>query len=256
MQKQTVAKRKTSAVSTEVIDMTADAGKGLEGADKDSYAMPFLVVLQGLSPQIVNGMEGAKPGMFINTITEEVSKEVLIIPCAFQRSFLRWAPRDDGGGFKGSYSPVEVEGGQLEGLHKDDDTGLPMIGDDSLSDTRIHYVLLQNAKGSWKPAVLSLSRTQLKKSKRFMSLIAGIELPHPDDPEATYNPASYSHSYRLTTVKEENNKGSWHGIAIEISDLIADPKLYAEARALSEQVNAGAVKAPDPKTESTEQEGF
>ena len=63
-----------------------DAGRGMEEADKDSYAIPFLAILQGLSPQI-ESVEGARPGMICNTITNELFKECLVIPCYYQRRF-------------------------------------------------------------------------------------------------------------------------------------------------------------------------
>lgn len=250
VKKKDVAKKGKTDVSTDVIDMTVDAGRGLEGADKDSYAIPFLAILQGLSPQ-VGTVKNAVPGKFINTITDEVFDEVLIIPCAFQRRFLCWAPRDEGGGFKGSYSPLEVESGKLEGMTKND-MGIPMIGDDTLSDTRIHYVLMQNAAGSWTPAVLSLSRTQIKKSKRLMSLIQGRELPHPKNKKETYNPPSFSHTYRLTTVQEENAKGKWWGLAMEVDKLIKSAPLYNAGRAFCEQVFAGEATTAEPQPEDSE----
>lgn len=246
-----VAKKPKTEVSTDVIDMHADAGKGSEGADKDSYAIPFLTVVQGLSPQ-VGVVEGATPGKFINTITEEIFDAVSVIPCAFQRKFLRWAPREKGGGFKGAYSPIEVEGEQLEGMHKDAKTGQLMIEEDLLRDTRIHYILMLNAKGAWKPAVLSLSSTQIKKSKRLMSLIQGLELEDKDG--NAYNPASYSHMYKLTTVQETNEKGSWWGLAMELEGKITSAKVYADARAFSEEANSGTVKTEEPQPES--REGF
>ena len=81
-----------TALAVMAADFAADAGLGMEGADKSSFAIPFLSILQGLSPQLET-VDGAKPGLFINSITNEVFKEVLVIPCAFQRRFLRWAPR-------------------------------------------------------------------------------------------------------------------------------------------------------------------
>ena len=56
--------------------MQADEGKGLEGADKDSFATPFLAVLQAQSPQVVDAtIEGIKAGLFINSITNELFEE-------------------------------------------------------------------------------------------------------------------------------------------------------------------------------------
>jgi hypothetical protein len=231
-------------------DMMADAGMGLEGADKDSFAIPFLTMLQGLSPQ-VEEVDGAKPGLMINTITNELFKECYVVPCAYQRRFLRWAPREAGGGFKGDYSPIEVETGKLQGLQKTDD-GQLLIEGDQLKDTRNHFVLVYAANGSWQPALLSLSSTQIKKSKRWMSLIQGVEMRTPEG--KTFTPPSFSHIYKLTGVKEENSKGSWWGINIELVEPVVDGEIYNKAKEFSKQVLAGEVQVSEPVEEGVHAE--
>ena len=63
------------------IDYSADAGAGLEGADKDSYAIPFLLALQPLSPQVVDKtVAGAEAGMLMNSVSLELRKEAFFIP--------------------------------------------------------------------------------------------------------------------------------------------------------------------------------
>ena len=58
-----VKDEKTTALSTNVVlDFAADAGMGMEGVDKDSFAIPFIALLQGLSPQLET-VDGAKPGL-------------------------------------------------------------------------------------------------------------------------------------------------------------------------------------------------
>lgn len=226
------------------IDMEADAGMGLEGADKDSYAVPFLQVLQGLSPQI-DTVDGAKPGLFINTITNEMFNSVHVVPCGYKRAFLRWADRDEGGGFKGIYTPLEVEGGNIEGMERND-IGQYKIGTDTLKDTRSHYILVKSGSGIWQPAVLNLYGTQVKKSKRWMALIQGIELPAPRAGAGFYNPPSFSHVYLLTTVKEKNEKGSWHGIDVVLCQQVTEIHLYHKAKEFCELANAGIVQTAEP----------
>ena len=98
-----------------VINFEQDAGQGLEGADKDSFAIPYLVVLQPMSPPVAEGtLEGAKPGLFLNSVTQELLTEIDLVPVAFQRRFLLWAPRKLGGGFKGEFSPIDVELRKIE----------------------------------------------------------------------------------------------------------------------------------------------
>lgn len=241
-----VAEAKNTAVAAP-LDFSADAGAGLEGADKSSFAIPFMAVLQGLSPQLET-VDGAKPGLFINTITNELHKELLVVPCAFQRRFIRWAPREDGGGYKGEYNPVDIETGKV--LTQPNDKGQPTIEGDLLKDTRNHFCLVQSASREWKPALISLSSTQIKKSKRWMSMIQGIELR--DAAGRPFTPPSFSHVYRIRTVKEENNLGSWWGVEIALEGAVSDPELYAKARAFHASVAAGDVEVqqpqPDPET--------
>ncbi len=220
----------------------ADAGRGIEEADKDSYAIPFLAILQGLSPQI-ESVEGARPGMICNTITNELFKECYVIPCYYQRRFLRWASRENGGGLRGEYSAVDVESGKIQGVTRDLQ-GRYLVEGDELKDTRSHFVLFQSASGVWSPALLSLSSTQIKKSKRWMSRIQGLEITLPDG--RAVNPPSFSHIYKLSTVKEENSKGSWYGVNIDLHGIVQDGALYAKAKAFHASVAAGDVQVAQP----------
>lgn len=256
MSKSTAVKEKESTEVGFPINFEEDAGMGMEGADKSSFAIPFVTMLQGLSPQLET-VEGAKPGLFINTITNELYKEVLVIPCAFNRRFVRWAPRSSGGGYKGEYNPIEVETESLPGISNQggiymmdvpegatafDPKGAPLY--DHLSDTRNHFVLVKSASGSWQPALISLGSTQIRKSKRWMSLIQGVELR--DKNGKAFNPPSFSHIYTIKGVKEENAKGSWWGVEVSVNSLVQDAELYAKAKEFHKQVASGAVEVSPP----------
>jgi len=241
-----VAKRGSTEVG-KPLDFSADAGKGMEGSDADTFALPFVNVLQPLSPQM-DTIDGAKAGMFFNSITMELFKTVRVIPCAFQRRFLRWAPRDQGGGFKGIFHPSDIESGKIDGVERDENGFLSIDGDD-LRDTRSHYCLVYSEKlDTWTPAVISMSSTQVKKSKRFMSMINGLELKKG---KQSFTPPSFSHIYEFSTVKEENEKGKWFGIEMELVGPVEDASLYAKGRAFNEQVLAGEVKVSDPVPETS-----
>lgn len=240
-----VKEETNTALAVMAADFAADAGLGMEGADKSSFAIPFLSILQGLSPQLET-VDVAKPGLFINSITNEVFKEVLVIPCAFQRRFLRWAPRSEGGGYKGEYNPVDVETGKIAGVSTNAE-GRLMLENDELKDTRNHFVLMQTESGAWTGALLSLSSTQIKKSKRWMSLILGIEMRNAQG--KPFNPPSFSHVYKLSAVKEENSKGSWWGLQVEKVEPVGDAELYAKAKAFHNSVSAGEVEVAPPQAD-------
>jgi hypothetical protein len=245
----------------QVLDFAADQGMGMEGADKSSFAIPFISMLQGLSPQIET-VDGAKPGLFINNITNELAKELLVVPCAYQRRYIRWAPRSAGGGYKGELSPIDVETGKVPGLtmvngvylmdvpagvtNPFDAKGAPLY--DHLADTRNHFILVQSAEGNWQPALLSLSSTQIKKSKRWMSRIQGIEMR--DAQGRVFNPPSFSHIYRMKAVKESNDKGEWWGIDINMERAVDNAELYTKAKKFHSDVIAGAVEVSTPPAAS------
>lgn len=251
---QTQTEEETQVPAT--INFAADAGQGLELADNKSFAIPFLLILQGQSPQL-ESIDGARPGRFFNTVSEELYERCLVIPCFFKREYIRWAPRKLGGGYKGVLDAKAVDLREVEGLteymgslYMDVPEGQSPVDEegkarfDSLSDTRNHFVLVQSAKGNWQPAVLSLKSTQIKKSKRWLSVINGIEMK--DANGRVFTPASFSHTYALSAVKEENAEGTWWGIDVKVVGPVTDPALYAAAKAFHDSVAAGTVKTETP----------
>ncbi len=241
------------------IDFAADAGQGLELADNKSFAIPFLTVLQGQSPQLET-VDGARPGRFFNSVSEELYERCLVVPCFFKREYIRWAPRKLGGGYKGVMDAKAVDLRQVPGLtefqgqlYMDvpegqsplDEEGKPKY--DALTDTREHFVLVKSAQGRWQPALLSLKSTQIKKSRKWLSVIKGIELK--DASGRLYNPASFSHMYELSTVKEDNSEGSWHGVEAKLVGPVQDPQLYAAAKAFHDSIAAGHVETAQPTPE-------
>lgn len=270
--KTAVEEVKNTALVAAAVSFEDDAGSGLEGVDSKSLAIPFIALLQPLSPQCEDpkdgGIEGAKAGLFINTITNELYSEIEVIPAAFKREYLRWAPNR--GGFRGSLPATDVDLNKVPGMSNHngrllmdvvdgqpvfDNEGRPKF--DFLSDTRNHFVLVKTSSGSWVPALISLSSTQIKKSKRWLSLISGLELTKADG-ITKYVPPSYSHIYKITSVKEENDKGKWNGFSIALSRALdpsspADAAAYLKAKQFNLDVNAGAVEVSQPVDVGTEE---
>lgn len=238
-------KMKPTGALAEIGDeLERNAGAGMEGADKDSFAIPFLAVLQGLSPQCEpvkdGGVEGAKPGLLINTVTNEVMETARIIPVTFRRVYLRWKPRDEGGGFKGEVAVSVVEQLIKDAKAAQDEEGKLMYEGDILSDTRIHYCLLETLAGSWTPVVLSCSRTQVKRSRRFMSLINSMQMANPKSGKM-FTPPSYAFTYDVNTVSEENDKGKWYSFDISLHGQLESVDVFRAAQAFHKQITEGKV---------------
>lgn len=185
-------------------------GRGFEEADASAYAIPFLVVLQPTSPQL-DEIKGAKAGMIFNTATNKVMANAEVIPVVYQRRFLRWGPRDAGGGFKGALMPSDADKLRNEGDVIDSENRLyyPMPDGsvnpkkcDLLADTRNHYVLVRTDDGP-KPAIMSLASTMVKVSRNWMAKMqdAGGDM--------------WDRAYKVATSKQQNEKGIWHVFTFE-----------------------------------------
>lgn len=246
------AVKQNTAVSTEVIDFSQDAGAGLEGADKDSYAIPFLAVLQPMSPAVVDGdVDGAKPGKFINTVSLECFEKPIVIPCAFQRRWLRWTPREvNGGGFKGELTTAEVNALRASGTVKEMDGRLYFPAEDGsinpkkqdrLADTRSHFVLIVDGADAevGVPAVFAVTSTGIKTSKNWLARIESTKMKVG---ERTLTAPSFSQAYELSTEKKTNDKGTWWVPLVSPLAQISNPNLYAQAKAFNAQINAGQVQ--------------
>ena len=236
----------------------ADAGAGMEGATSESFAIPFLSVLQKGSPQVDEAsgaaIEGARAGMFYENVTGKMfdgKGGVLIVPCAYRRAFLRWAPKgSSGSGFKGELAPEVVAEMRARGEIVELDGRLLMpLADgtvnenkcDRISDVRNHYVLIVDpASGAWTEALLSLSSTQIKKSKMLMSALASVKV---SGPSGMFTPPTFANMVRITTLPESNDKGSWFGVRFEMSGQVDRAEVYAAAKAFHANVASGAVVA-------------
>lgn len=236
-----------------------DAGTGMEGADRDSFAIPFLMVLQKGSPQVdethaaYSPVEGAKAGAFFDNVSNKVyegkERGVLIVPCAFRRTFIRWGSEASGEGYKGEFTAEEVEAMKARGQVKELDNRLYFPLDDGsvnekrcdrISDTRNHYILLIDEEGDAREALLSLSSTQIKKSKTLMAALANVRL---DGPAGKFTPATYANLVRVTTIPESNDKGSWYGVRFQLEGQVTNPRIYAAAKNFHKKVVSGAVVA-------------
>lgn len=234
------------------------AGSGMEGVDADSFAIPFLAVLQKTSPvadpDSPDYIEGARAGMFFETVSRNMfeGKEngVRLVPCAYKREFIRWGSDDSGEGYKGAYTPEQVVAMREDGQIKELDGRLyfPLPDgtvsekkSDRCSDTRSHYVLILDDEGGWTRALMSLTSTQIKKSKHLMSALSNVKLR---GRTGMYTPPTFANIVRATTKLEQNDKGSWHGVVFALEGregLTQD--IFNDAKAFCEEVRKGGVAA-------------
>lgn len=235
-----------------------DAGNGFEEADEASYAIPFLKILQSLSPQIDeddgNYVEGAKVGMIFNTVTSEIMNEVKVLPCYQKRSFLEWVPRSAGGGFAGEHNTGSDVVKETEARGERDGGKMIMENGNEMMDTRNHYVLIIKDDGSFSPAIISMSSTQIKVSKIWMSRMNEVKLRN--KAQQLYTPPMYSHYFNLTTKTESKGDDKWKGWLISSPELINNPEHYVAGKEFAVTVRSGEANVDYSKMEDTKTEDF
>lgn len=240
---------KKNALSA-AINFEAESGAGLSNTDQDSFALPFLTILQSNSPQCTRGDEayikGAKPGDLFLTANgivmpfgdEEQNPAIAqVVFCNFKRRFLRWAPRDAGGGFKGEYRVEQIEEMRAAGQVNEQDNKLYDEGGDIYRDTRIHYVIVRTPDGEYFPAVMSLTSTQIKKSKALLTQLQSYLFEGTNGRK--FNPPTYAHVFDVGSRPESNDQGNWHGWTFTRAGNVEDAELYEMAKQFFKTTNAG-----------------
>lgn len=211
-----MAARGSTAVATQANNTTAltsvdygeYAGTGFEDTSQDDFSIPFLDILQGQSPE-VESLDAAKPGMFHNTVTDDLydGKEgVPVLVCATAHEFVEWRPRNQGGGIVGRHKlDSEVVSRAKSNAEKFNE--LTTDAGNDLVETFYAYLILALPEGPM-PAVLSCSSTRIKPYKAMMTKANMIMVPTPDGRKV--KPPLFAHRFRLTTAKRKNSDGEWH----------------------------------------------
>ena len=218
-----------------------DQGAGLENMGQDDLALPFLKVLSRQDPTL--DTIDAKAGDIYNTVTGEWYKGgegIKVVPCAYQRRFLEWMPRGSGSGApKNIYTPAD-ERPKVE-RSSEDNRDYVVGGEGSyLEETHQHFVLMIDPEtGVGSPALIAMKSTQLKKSRKFNSMVASRVMKGKN---GQFTPPRFSHTYTFKTGPEENSKGSWHGWEVSLDGIISEAGLYQQAKVFSESIMKGEVE--------------
>lgn len=240
MPRQVKKKQEKEVVMFDASMFEADAGAGNQNVGSDDLALPFLKLLSGLDP-ILDTHETARKGDIYNTVTGEVfsgKTGIKVVPCAYQRVFIEWLPRGTGTGAPVSiYKPTDVR--PKTERSPDDNKEYVVDGEGSyIEETHQHYVLLVKEDGAVETALIAMKSTQLKKSRKWNSMIQAVTLNGKNGP---FNPPRFSHVYCLKSEAEENSKGSWHGWEVSRDSVVSDAGVYKRGKDFSESVLAGDV---------------
>jgi hypothetical protein len=230
-----------------------NANLGMEEVSNDDLQMPFIRALQPLNPQLQSDeadyIPDAKAGDIFNTVTKRFWKadDGLL-------KYLEFIPRgQDGGGFVGEINPTDP----LIKQAKRDESNIEMLPNgNELIRTAQHYVKILHEDGSLESAVIDLKKTGLKKSKIWNSLMAMQKIKSGKNKGKTMS--SFANVYRVTTVKEKNDKGTWYSLSFTMEKTVPDIQTFNEAKDFSDALKSGSISlappAYEPEKIGTEQE--
>lgn len=210
-----------------------DAGVDFEAED---YAIPFIKLVQKASP-VIDTNPDARPGMLLNSVSGDLYKDLILIPCGFKKEVVEWADRDSGDGIQGSHpwdTPLMKETTPNE-------KNIPTLPNGNvLIETRYHYVyVIVPETGETFPALISMSSTQHKRSKRWASLIGSRKM--------TVNgrrvtAPSFAYKYHVTTVQESRDGNTWYSWDITSGPAIDEEWLMTECIDFYKSIKSDAVK--------------
>ena len=236
-----VTEKKSAPLPANVFE--EDAAKGLGNIGAQDLALPFLKILGQLSPEVNKRdgkyVEGAEPGMIFNSVSGDLydgAKGINVIPAFYKLEYVEWKDRGEGSG-----GPVAVHDSSSDIMSQtkaDANFKDRLPNGNYVEKTASHFVIITGDNPT--TALISMKSTQLKISRKWNSMMAGIKLKGKN---GLFTPASFSHIYRLKTTQMSNDKGTWFGWDVSKVGPITDTSLYQQAKTFSENISKGSVKA-------------
>ena len=249
-----VAQKKSAQLPANIFE--EDAAKGLGKLGQEDLALPFLKILGQLSPEVNKRdgkyVEGAEPGMIYNSVSGELYdgvKGINVIPCFYKLEYIEWKDRGEGLG-----APVAIYDSSSDIMSKttpDANYKDRLPNGNYIEKTASHFVIVSGDSPS--TALISMKSTQLKISRKWNSMMAGIKMKGKN---GLFTPASFSHEYKLRTVQQSNDKGTWFGWEVQKIGPVENAELYQQAKVFAESISKGDVKAKHGETDKKDSSHF
>ena len=244
---QITKREQAGALATNLFE--ADANQGAQNITQEDLALPFLKVLGQLSPEVnkrdAKYVEGAEPGMILNTVTNALydgTEGIQVLPVFYKRQYIEWQDRGESKG-----APVHIynAGDDIPKTTRDKMNKDRLGNGNYLENTANHYVVTLGKSPS--TALISMKATQLKISKKWNSMMLGIKM---QGKNGLFTPPTYSHIYKLRTVQQSNDKGTWFGWDVSQVGPIKDKSVYEIAKQFAVRVSKGEIEAKHGTEES------
>jgi|TARA_E500000318_G_scaffold111443_1_gene130046 hypothetical protein len=240
--KQVAEKAEAGLPSADVMDFFEEnEGDGLN-YDTSELQIPFLRLIQALSPQIKKSdsayIAGSAMGDIFNTVTGEHwagEEGITVIPCYQETKYLKFKPRDAGGGYMGELSKddPDVARAQRSGAKEILPDGNELVKSDQ------HYCIVVGEDGVPSFGIVDMKSTQIKISRRWKTLLSMLKVK---TSKGLKSPPIYGTQWKLKSVEESNDMGSWYNWTLE-NDGHPPIELIETGKAFRESIMSGEAKA-------------
>ena len=250
-----MAKKQAAKELVSTTGQLPDAHRALFEEHKDTFdqselAIPFIRLLQDLSPQVKSRdpeyIEGAQPGMILLQSSGQLidgEKGINIVPIMKQRSITEWVPRKEGGGF------IADHGNDLSVLEDNprNEEGKRLTPDGhEIVDAMQYFVLIITDEGI-EQAVLNFGGMSWKAARQWNTFMANT-LKVMNGDKRVPSPPTFAGVYNLTTRPDSNDKGDFFvynkpafvGFTSEHDD--AD-EIFGMCSVIREGLKSGKIKA-------------
>jgi len=255
---ETKALTKREKLELEKFDYGDDFEQGFQDQSSDELLIPWVNILQDLSPEITGAdgkaIDGAKAGEIINSVSKDRTNKLLFVPAFRVKSFIEWIPRTSGGGFVGVHDPesdliLRLRTATKFGLLKN-----PETNNDIVETITVYGFICEEAEPV-EPAAISFTSSKLKVYRAWRTALNKITVLAGDTKR---RPPLYAHPVNLTTVRETGKKGTYYNFVVtptggdstmKVHDRILASMLaptdarFLAAKELSRMVEAGTAKA-------------
>ncbi len=228
-------------------DYTKYTGEsGREDLTQEDYTLPFLQILQDLSPTVKTGEN--ESGQIFQSASKEVfdgADGITFVPVKVSREYIEWIPRKRGGGLVGRHTPssavVAAAKKQRQELGHQWNEYYVGDGDDpnvrnDLIETGSILGLLVREDGSTAKVVISCKATHMKAYKSLNTMCGDLQ----------GDPALFAIRLKLTTVEEPYSAGSSYNWNIQFDGdnyiMKSDDPLFQKAADFYETIVSGNVK--------------
>jgi len=238
------------------------AGGGFEGTTHEDFTMPFLNLLQPMSP-VVGSDSNARPGMLQNSVTGELvpgDEGIILVPVARQHVFCEWRPRESGGGIVARHEPTSEVVLEAKAASTSWGQYATKGGNDLVETFYLIGYRLRNEDDTDPSEVLVVPfwASKIKVYKRVMQMLN------------TYKgrPPLFANRLRVKTMQEKNSSGSFWNYDIRplnggVGESLIAPKagdgsmhpLLMFGQSLNKQVLAGERRMADESLADDEPDG-